>query len=305
MEFEAFLHKSATFDNFNYETTTEIYATGLREYEIIIECRDRDGYINATSLCNYFDKSFIEISKMPEWRILCKKFRDTTNSLKFPPDINLHLKSLVYDHKGTSTRDNFIKFVHPFLIKFVAQQCSKLLGLLIGHFLHMRNELIRCDSTFVQTSILKKRLRNTKIKQTFVDLLFKKILLDQRLTIVKKVPSKTSPEYIAEENENIKLESMLLDRNVIQTNPKRICIVQTVFEINEMVYIKFVDIPFDEKVQESFSFKYSSSRKNYKILFEIILKNIDGTIVTNPMCLSIPSDKINKLLLLTKEFVLN
>jgi hypothetical protein len=40
MEIEADLHKSATFDYFSYDTTTEVYVSGVKEYEIIIECQE-------------------------------------------------------------------------------------------------------------------------------------------------------------------------------------------------------------------------------------------------------------------------
>jgi hypothetical protein len=151
---------------------------------------------------------------------------------------------------------------------------------------------------------LKKRINNFGIKQIFITLLLKKVLLIQRLKTFLRVFSKNSPEYIAEENKNIKLESMVTGINFPKINPKRVCIVQIVYEDNDRSYIKFVDVPFHEFLREGL-FKYNSSKKNYKILFEIVTKNIAGIIIIDSKCLSIPSNRLNKLLLLVKEFIQN
>ena len=109
---------------------------------ISVLIREKDGFINATEMCNQFNKRFRKINENHAWQAYYEAF---CKEYYARPEMGEQEKTPIYQlNKGYSVKENYLRgyYVDPRLINYIAFWASPRYAVLVGKIMDAINNKV-------------------------------------------------------------------------------------------------------------------------------------------------------------------
>lgn len=179
---------------------------------ISVLIRDKDKYINATAMCNQFNKKFRKIFENISWQHYLKEFEEEYQTAGIPADYKYELKKgFSFEIRGT--------YIHPKLINYVAIWASPRYAVKVGKIMDAIN-----DNNTEALNVEIGKLKNVIVEQK-LELEEKDLKLEEKDLIIEeeKQLNEQKDQVIANREQIIQHEKQIIQvkNSVIRAKNER------------------------------------------------------------------------------------
>jgi hypothetical protein len=278
-------------------------------HPIRLKCINKIGYIDAAHL---YSSSINEYIESDEFKDIVFRYQELYQKIECPKSIKVpNFGELVYklDHY----------YIHPCLLKYVAEWCGKEHELIISYLMYLINENLRPNSNssnMINKDIKEQQIELIKELDTLnehikeiddsigdsVDMIYN-VLMPFHHDILEK--NRELTELLkTDENLNIELEISNIKRT--QLIKKEYAFIINIVDKNDKdVIVEFNDKLTSEDLSE-YVFYHSDPIKNInKIVLANATINIPEIVILTQNSIILPSEKLNKFIVLTNDTLKN